>query len=322
MPTWLLLALLAPVLFASVNCLEKVVVDRSRTSIYHYVAWVGACDGLIGVVVLGAVSGQGVDGRAYLGGWLSGTMVSVSLVLYLVALRLGQVTRVIPVWYLNPLMVAPMAAVFLGERISLLAVVAVVLAVVGGVLVSWQGGKGSRSFGNPFPVLLALAAAVFMAVSIVLAKEFLESDSFWQFFGTYHRHALDLRPPPSSKRARRRTEKPQFHGNGHRGGAARERVVDRPQRCHQPGTCLLGGRGRLRPADRCVPLLAAPGSPPAIAVQPLDRGQNNQAPGGRHRRHNRGSRDYLVAVVRPARLPVEGMIKETRKPRANRADAK
>ena len=185
MPTWLLLALLAPVLFASVNCLEKVVVDRSRTSIYHYVAWVGACDGLIGIVVLGAVSGQGVDGRAYLGGWLSGTMVSVSLVLYLVALRLGQVTRVIPVWYLNPLMVAPMAAVFLGERISLLAVVAIVLAVVGGVLVSWQGGKGSRSFGNPVPVLLALAAAVFMAVSIVLAKEFLESDSFWQFFGTY-----------------------------------------------------------------------------------------------------------------------------------------
>ena len=186
MPAWLLLSLLSPVLFASVNCLEKFIVDRSRTSIYHYVAWVGVFDALIGVVVLAAASGQGVDGRAYLGGWLSGAMVSVSLVLYLVALRMGQVTRVIPVWYLNPLMVAPMAAVFLGERISLLAVVAIVLAVMGGVLVSWQGGgKESRFFGNPVPILLALGAAVFMAVSIVLAKEFLESDTFWQFFGVY-----------------------------------------------------------------------------------------------------------------------------------------
>ena len=165
--------------------MEKVVVDRSRTSIYHYVAWVGVFDALIGVVVLAAASGQGVDGRAYLGGWLSGAMVSVSLVLYLVALRLGQVTRVIPVWYLNPLMVAPMAAVFLGERISLAAVLAIVLAVMGGVLVSWQGGRESRSFGSPLPILLALGAAVFMAVSIVLAKEFLESATFWQFFGVY-----------------------------------------------------------------------------------------------------------------------------------------
>ena len=185
MPTWLLLGLLAPVLFATVNCLEKVIVDRSRTSVYHYIAWVGVYDGLIGLVVLGAASGQGIDGRAYFGGWLSGTMVSVSLVLYLTALRLGQVARVIPIWYLNPLMVAPMAALFLDERISILAVVAVVLAVMGGVLVSWQGGKDSRSFGDPLPILLALAAAVFMAVSIVLAKEFLESGTFWQFFGTF-----------------------------------------------------------------------------------------------------------------------------------------
>ena len=185
MPTWLLLGLLAPVLFASVNCLEKVIVDRSRTSVYHYIAWVGVYDGLIGLVVLGAASGQGIDGRAYFGGWLAGTMVSVSLVLYLIALRIGQVARVIPIWYLNPLIVVPMAAVFLDERISILAVVALVLAVMGGVLVSWQGGKDSRSFGDPLPILLALVAAVFMAVSIVVAKEFLESGTFWQFFGTF-----------------------------------------------------------------------------------------------------------------------------------------
>ena len=185
MPAWLLLALLAPVLFAAVNCLEKVIVDRSRTSIYHYVALVGVYEALTGAVVLAAASSQGVDERAYFGGWLSGLMVAVSLVLYLSALRLGQVSRVIPIWYLNPLMVAPMAAAFLDERISLLAVAAVVLAVTGGVLVSWQGGRGPRSFGSPLPMLLALGAALFMALSIVLSKAFLESDTFWQFFGAY-----------------------------------------------------------------------------------------------------------------------------------------
>lgn len=185
MPLWTLLSLLSPVLFALVNVIEKVIVDRSRYSIYYYFAWVGVYDTVVGCVVLAAASGQGVDGRAYLGGFLSGAITSVSLVLYLSALRLGQVARVVPVWYLNPLMVAPMAAGFLGERISSLAAVAVVLAVMGGVLVSWQGGRDSRSFGNPLPVLLALAAAAFMAVSIVLAKEFLEGDTFWQFFGTY-----------------------------------------------------------------------------------------------------------------------------------------
>lgn len=185
MPLWILLSLLFPILFGIVNLLDKMLVDRYRAGVFYYCFWIGVFEFIIGSVILGIASLEGLEFRGTLGGCLAGAVTAASLLIYLSALKRGQVARVVPIWYLYPLMVAPMAAGFLGERLSALAAVAVVLAVAGGVLVSWQRSTGGRTFGDPLIPVLALSAAALMAVAFVLTKYFLEGDIFWQFTGGY-----------------------------------------------------------------------------------------------------------------------------------------
>ena len=187
LPIWIPLALLFPALTGVVNILDKLIVDRYTPRIYYYAFWIGAFELVLGLISLGVVAGvqgHGLEFKTLLGGIITGVVAAVSVLLFFAALKLGQVTRVVPIWFLYPLMVAPMAAVFLDESISGLAAGAIGLAVIGAVLVSWQGGGDGPTFGNPAVPLLALAAAAFLAVSFILSKYFLEDGDFWQFLAS------------------------------------------------------------------------------------------------------------------------------------------
>ena len=186
MPIWIPLALLFPALTGVVNILDKLVLDRFTSRLFYYAFWIGVFELVLGLISLGVVvgvQGDGLESRTLLGGALTGAVAAVSVLFFFASLQLGQVTRVVPIWFLYPLIVAPLAAVFLDESISALAAGAIVLAVTGAVLVSWQGG-GGPTFGNPAVPLLALAAAAVLAVSFVLSKYFLEDGDFWQFLAS------------------------------------------------------------------------------------------------------------------------------------------
>ena len=186
MPIWIPLALLFPALTGVVNILDKLILDRFASRVFYYAFWIGVFELVLGLISLGVVAGvqgDGLESKTFLGGVLTGAVAAVSVLLFFASLKLGQVTRVVPVWYLYPLIVAPLAAVFLDESISALAAGAIVLAVTGAVLVSWQGG-GGPIFGNPAVPLLALVAAAILAVSFVLSKYFLEGGDFWQFLAS------------------------------------------------------------------------------------------------------------------------------------------
>ena len=184
MPTWILLSLAFPVLLGVVNILDKLIVDRFAPAVYFYAFWIGVYEIVIGLAIVSVTSAYGFETRDFLGGMLTGSIRAVGLLLILSALKRGQVIRVVPVWYLYPLMVAVMAAGFLEEDLSGLAWVAVVLAVAGAVLVSWQGNAAGGSFGSLTVLALALGGAVTFAVSIVLTKHFISDDSFWRFYGS------------------------------------------------------------------------------------------------------------------------------------------
>ena len=180
-----MLSLLFPVLLGIVNVLDKLITDRYSSRTNYYAFWIGIYELVLGAVIVISLLGvQGMELRSFLGGLLTGGTRAISLLLLLAALKRGQVTRVVPLWYLYPLLVAPMAAGFLDERLSSLVWIAIFLAVLGAVLVSWQGTVSIRGFGNPAPLLLALVAGVVFATSIVLSKYFLDDGQFWQFYGS------------------------------------------------------------------------------------------------------------------------------------------
>ena len=183
MPVWVLLALLMPFISAVISIYDKYFVDRFALN--HYLFWIGVFELVVGSgFVIAAYSG-GLDLKPLLGGILTGSVTFFSLTAMLLALKRAQVSRVIPIWHMAPLMVAPMAAIFLSEKLSFLDVSAILLAVSGAALVTWQRGSGDGIFGSPFALLMAFAGAALMAVAFILSKYFLEEGGYWKFFGAF-----------------------------------------------------------------------------------------------------------------------------------------
>ena len=185
MPIWVPLSLLYPTLNAMVNVVDKVMVDRYSPTVYTYAFWLGIFSLAQALIILGVIGTQGLDVTDVLGGILAGAVSATGVLIFLPALKRGQIARIAPIRFLSPLMVAPMAAGFLGETISAMAAVAIVLAVLGGVLVSWQGGRGVGALGDLGALFLVATSAVFQATSLVLAKYFLDQGGVWHFYAAY-----------------------------------------------------------------------------------------------------------------------------------------
>lgn len=183
MSLWLFLALIVPFTLGGLNVLDKFIVERIVPSIYVYALWAGLFEASIGVIVLLSMSSHGLHSAAVWGGLLAGLLRSGAFYALMSALKRGQLSRVAPVIYLSPLMVAPMAAGLLGEDITSVMWGTVALAVLGAVLVSWQRAPGAGIFSQSRAQGFAFVAAIFTALAVVESKYFLEGEPFWVFFG-------------------------------------------------------------------------------------------------------------------------------------------
>ena len=202
MPLWMFMALMVPFTLGIVNVIDKLVVERFTSSIYFYAFWIGVMEIPVGVFLLLGFSLDGPDWSAILGGFLLGIVRSGSLIMLLTALRHGQLARVAPVYYLYPIMVAPMSAIFLNDKLELIIWGAIVLSVMGAGLVTWQGGGDNGPatqqdgatmvsvvprrlrgyFSQPKAQGFALVAAFLFASSSVVASRVLDTEPFWDVF--------------------------------------------------------------------------------------------------------------------------------------------
>ena len=188
MSLWVMLALIVPFMLAAVNVIDKLVVERHIPTTLLYPFYIGIIEVVVASVLLTTLLLTGledVDFSVIGGAMAMGSLRGLGLVTMVSALRLEQVSRVIALWFINPIMVVGMAVIFLSESISGLAIGAIAMASVGAGVVSWTGGESSRGFMQPRVITLALASALAWATANILTKQFIDGDSFWQlFFGS------------------------------------------------------------------------------------------------------------------------------------------
>lgn len=188
MSLWLLLALIVPFMLAAVNMIDKLVVDRHISTTLLYPFYIGIVEIVLATTLLTTLLVTGledVDWRVIGGALVMGSLRGLGLATMVLALRLEQVSRVIAIWFLNPIMVVGMAVVFLSESVSGLAIGAIAMASLGAGVVSWTGGETSRGFMRPKVIVLALVSALAWATANILTKQFVDDDSFWQlYFGS------------------------------------------------------------------------------------------------------------------------------------------
>ena len=98
---------------------------------------------------------------------------------YFQAIKHGEISRLVPIYYLSPLFVLVLASIFLNEILSLIKYVGVFLLVIGTVMISMKGSL-KFDFGKAF--WLILFSGFLIAINTVLTKYLLGSIDYWTIY--------------------------------------------------------------------------------------------------------------------------------------------
>jgi drug/metabolite transporter (DMT)-like permease len=176
---WVFFAVLAAVIWAMVNMIDKYVLEKLIDKpIVPLMA-----TGIIGVIM--AVLIYSFRGFSELSSYniglafIAGIMYIFSILLYFKAVKIEEISRVITLYYLAPLFIAVFAAMFLGEILTPVKYLGIVLLVLGAILISLK--RPFRiSFGKAFYMMVG--ASIFLAVYSILMKHLLNYADFWTVF--------------------------------------------------------------------------------------------------------------------------------------------
>jgi len=176
---WVILSILAA-LFWSVNS----IVDK-----YILTKWVK--QPLIPVIILGVVGliasfliylVQGFEYLSYLNlilAILSGLVSLLATIFYFKALKVEEVSKIVPFFYFSPLFVLILATIFLGEVFTFDRYIGIFLIVIGAVLITSNNHLKLR-FGKAFKWMIS---SIFLfSVGYILTKYLLGFTDYWTIF--------------------------------------------------------------------------------------------------------------------------------------------
>ncbi len=136
--------------------------------------------GVLVIAVVGWPADAPAESIAF--GLLSGVSLGAGLALLFLGLKLGEASRAVAISQTNPILVAVLALIILGEQVGLLEWAAIALVVCGAALVSIEGFQ--RGLLRLTPGLTALvASSVTLGLSFFLAKLVLDDLTPWEVFG-------------------------------------------------------------------------------------------------------------------------------------------
>jgi len=175
---WIVLSVLAGMFWAVVNIVDKFTVTkwvRNPLSPVVITSVIGAIAALLIWSVHGLSELSAVNVALSLA---CGLFYILACVFYMKALKIEEVSRVIPLWYLQALFTMVLAAAFLGEALTTVKYAGVVMLVVGAMAISSK----KLSFRLNKMLLLMLLADLAMAANAVISKYLLGFADFWTVF--------------------------------------------------------------------------------------------------------------------------------------------
>ena len=168
---WVSLALLSAAIFGIVNIIDSHLITRRFGSLRAFLLPVGIIHLVYGCVFF--LLFPLPDG---IGSWqmsvaiISSLLRTGSIIIMLYILKSEEVSRVVPVVYTYPVLVAIMAVPILGERLYHLDWVAIILVVAGAILISYKkSSRGSISLSMR-PLIILFSSSLLLALADITAK--------------------------------------------------------------------------------------------------------------------------------------------------------
>lgn len=172
---WVDSAVLAAAMLAAVNVIDSHLITKRLPSLRAFLLPVAVIAIVFGVIVLVAIPiPEGTGNAPILVAVCSGIIRAVGILLFLYVMRTEEVSRVIPVVNIHPVLVAIMAVPLLDETLAGLEWLAIFMTVSGAILISRR--RVSHSSGKRFKWLLVLPfiAAFCLATANLTSKHALE----------------------------------------------------------------------------------------------------------------------------------------------------
>ena len=178
---WVLYALGSAVTFSLVSTLDKILLQRYIPNSRVFIILVGFVQLLLALCVLPLASftGYGADDAAIAIG--SGLVTGAYLILLFWAIRLQDVSRVVPVASTYPIFIAVIAQFFLGEELGVLAWTGICVTVAGVGLMSFGPTARASDMGKGQTMVFALlvTASLLFGLSQIMSKVVADDMDVW-----------------------------------------------------------------------------------------------------------------------------------------------
>lgn len=178
--SWILFSILAAVCWATVNTVDKYVLTKLVRQPFVPIIILGLV-GLIVAIIIYLI--YGFSPFSYFNiflAFLVGTSHILMTFFYFKAVQIEEISRVSPLFYLSPLFILILAAIFLGEVFTPLKYLGIFLLIIGAILISLRKPTEIR-LGKAFRWMIL--SAFTLAVSQILTKHLLNLADFWTVFG-------------------------------------------------------------------------------------------------------------------------------------------
>lgn len=177
--TWAILSILSALCWSVVNIIDKYVLNKWIREPFVVLIIIG----IIGLIAGGGVYFiYGFQPLSYFNIFLAlvtGILHLGSYVFYFKALKIEEVSRVVPLFYLSPLFILFLATIFLGEVFTPLKYLGIILLVIGAILISSKNIL-KISFSKSFYWMIL--SAFILSINSVLIKYLLNFADYWTIF--------------------------------------------------------------------------------------------------------------------------------------------
>ncbi|MCX6707796.1 MAG: DMT family transporter [Candidatus Woesearchaeota archaeon] len=177
--SWILFAILASLLWSGSNIIDKYIYTKLLRNPVVSVIIMGLI-GLILSIIICIV--RGFSELSYTNifiAFICSAVYTLAVFLYFKAVRIEEISTIVPLFYVTPLFVLILAAIFLGEVFTPLKYLGIFLLVAGAMLISAKGSF-RLSFGKAFWLVMASSLAI--SVNSVVTKYLLGFADFWTVY--------------------------------------------------------------------------------------------------------------------------------------------
>ncbi len=181
--SWINTALLSAAVFGAVNIIDSHLLSKRMPGLLAFLLPVSMISLTYGLVLFYLFPlPETTSTGTLLVAIASGIFRTGGVAIMLYTLKREEVSRVIPVVYTYPILVAIMAVPLLGESLYYLEWLAIIMVVAGAVIISFrQSPSGSTTWpGKMF--LLLFGSSLLLAMADITSKYVLAYISFWNLF--------------------------------------------------------------------------------------------------------------------------------------------